>query len=92
MSEIKEMFCDHFTMDANNLPLDMFRQLDDPYPDCIIEVHFSEDFNDHNALTLDGAWAGEQELEISHLNAIDLVGMIGAYDDIQRQDIAEGGF
>ena len=83
---VKEMHEDHFTIDADDLPLDMFQQIDDPFPGCDVGVYFD---HDERGLTLIGAWIKGEELKISHKDAIDLIGMIEAYQEEKERDQAE---
>ncbi len=85
MSEIKEMNEDHIVIDADNLPLAMFDQMNDPFPGCDVAVYFNDDKSWH------GAWWKGTELKISHKDGLELDGFVGFYQDNQRQTEAEGG-
>ena len=85
MTEIKEMNVDHFVIDADNLPLEMFQQIPDPYPGCDIAVYFNDDGS------ISGAWWKGIELKINQKSANELDGMVGVYQDNARQDAVEEG-
>jgi len=79
------MHSDHFYIDVDDLPLDMFRQINDPFPGCDIAIYFNEDGSLH------GCWWFGEKLEISHKDAIELISMLEVYKDNQRQEMAEEG-
>jgi len=81
--KIIEMFSDHFTIWADDLPLDMFQQIPDPFPGCQIAVYFYQDGS------MDSAWWKGIELKISGRNALELDVMVTHYWDEQRKDRAE---
>ena len=83
--EIKEMNTDHIVIDADNLPLDMFRQIPDPYPGCDIAIYFNDDKSWH------GAWWKGLAIKISGKDGLELDGMVGFYQDNARQEQAEEG-
>jgi hypothetical protein len=85
MTEIIEMLSDHFTISADDLPIEMFRQIPDPFPGCTIAIYFNDDGS------MSGAWWKGIELPISHKSAKELDGMVGVYQDNSRQEAAEGG-
>ena len=81
--KIIEMFSDHFTIWADDLPLDMFQQIPDPFPGCQIAVYFYQDGS------MDSAWWKGIELKISGKDGLELDGMVRSYHDEQRKDRAE---
>lgn len=85
MTKIKEFNDDHIVIDADNLPLDMFQQIPDPFPGCTIAIYFDDDGS------MSGAWHKGTELKISHKDALELDGMVGVYQDNARQDAVEEG-
>jgi len=83
MTKIKEMNTDHFVICADDLPIDMFQQIPDPFPGCDVAIYFNEDGSMH------GAWWKGIELHINQMSENELDGMVGVYQDNQRQDAAE---
>lgn len=85
MTEIKEFNEDHIVIDADNLPVEIFQAIPDPFPGCDVAVYFNDDKSWH------GAWWKGIELPISQRSANELDGMVGVYQDNARQDAAEEG-
>ncbi len=90
MTAIKEMYAEYFVIDVEDLPYDVFSQLDDPFPNCDCEVHFSEDFYSLEQ-TLDCVICNGEKLKVSHADAKTIMAILDEYRHDLQQEAAENG-
>ncbi|MBL4800208.1 MAG: hypothetical protein JKY50_22660 [Oleispira sp.] len=79
----ENMYEDHFVIDADSLPLDMFRQIPDPFPGCDMAIYF------HENGVLEGCWWKGIELKIDHTSGMIIYGWLKAYGESLQRELAE---